>query len=288
MNTWAKRSLITVVVVVILGFVGFFTFSKNVSTGNAGLVINMSGGLEDKVLGQGRKPVAPWKRVVEYPISTETVYLDGSDGSGAFPTTTNEGKQIPVDARYSYHMDVKSLPDVYRKFRGASNKAIENGWIKTELQKTVRSVTSQYSVFDLNGAKVSEINKKVFEQLATDLEKDGIILEDFSIGAIHPDEKTLASLQSNVEAQLALQGLEYQKQQKVIEAESKRIEAQGNADKALIEAQGQAKANQALQQSITDELIQMEIAKNWNGILPQVTGGSTPMIQLPAATTEKK
>ncbi|RPK19973.1 SPFH domain-containing protein [Paenibacillus xylanexedens] len=277
MSKFSKGAVATgIVAVLVVG--GFFAFTTKVNTGNAGLVINLNGGLEDKVLGQGLKPVAPWKKVVEYPISTETVYIDEEHGSAPFPTTTNEGKQVPVDARYSYHMDVKRLPDIYAKFKGVSNTVIENGWIKTELQKTVRSVTSQYTVFELNGAKISEINGKVLEQLTADLAKDGIVLEDFSIGAIHPDAKTQESIQANVDAQLALQKLEMEKKQKEIEAEKARIEAKGKADAATIEAQGTADANKLLEKSITPQLIQlkeldvqMEIAKNQN--LPRILMG---------------
>lgn len=276
MSKFSKGAVATgIVAVLVVG--GFFAFTTNVKTGNAGLVINLSGGLEDKVLGQGMKPVMPWKKVVQYPVSTETVYLSKENGDD-FPTTTNESKQISIDARYSYHMDVKKLPDVYRKFRGASNTAIENGWIKTELQKTVRAVTSEYSVFELNGNKVAEINGKVLAKLSESLAHEGIVLEDFSIGAVHPDEKTAAAIQANVDAQLALQKLEMEKKQKEIEAEKARIEAKGKADAATIEAQGTSDANKLLEKSITPQLIQlkeldvqMEIAKNQN--LPRILMG---------------
>lgn len=279
MSKFTKGAII-VGLVFIVGLIGFFSFTTTVNTGNAGLVISLNGGLKDKVLGQGMKPVAPWNKVVQYPISTETVYLS-KENKDDFPTVTNEGKQVPVDARYSYHMNVEKLPDVYRKFRGASNTVIENGWIKTELQKTVRSVTSKYSVFELNGSKVSEINAEVLVALSKALAPDGIIIEDFSLGAIHPDEKTLESIQANVDAQLILQRLTLEKQQKTIEAEKAVIEAQGKADSVVIDAQGKADANRLLEKSATPELIalkkiEVELALANNPNLPRmiVNGGN--------------
>ena len=45
-----------------------------------------------------------------------------------------------------------------------------------------------------------------------------------------------------------------------------------------------ARANQLLSQSITPNLVQYELTKKWNGQMPQVTGGATPLLQLPTAT----
>ena len=45
-------------------------------------------------------------------------------------------------------------------------------------------------------------------------------------------------------------------------------------------AQGQAKANDALSRSITPILVQYKGIEKWNGILPQVSGGAVPFIEL--------
>ena len=45
-------------------------------------------------------------------------------------------------------------------------------------------------------------------------------------------------------------------------------------------AQGQAKANEALSRSITPILVQYKGLEKWNGILPQVSGGVVPFIDV--------
>jgi hypothetical protein len=52
----------------------------------------------------------------------------------------------------------------------------------------------------------------------------------------------------------------------------------------MAEAEAQAKANELLSRSITQTLVQYEMAKRWNGQMPQVTGGAMPMMQLPGVT----
>lgn len=56
--------------------------------------------------------------------------------------------------------------------------------------------------------------------------------------------------------------------------------AHAEAEAALIIAEGEAKANQLLSASITDRLVEMKKAERWNGQLPKVTGGTTPIIDL--------
>jgi hypothetical protein len=45
-------------------------------------------------------------------------------------------------------------------------------------------------------------------------------------------------------------------------------------------AQGQAKANDALSRSISPILVQYKGIEKWNGIVPQVSGGAVPFINL--------
>ena len=56
--------------------------------------------------------------------------------------------------------------------------------------------------------------------------------------------------------------------------------AKGEAESIQVVAQGQAKANDALSRSISPILVQYKGIEKWNGILPQVSGGAVPFINL--------
>ena len=72
---------------------------------------------------------------------------------------------------------------------------------------------------------------------------------------------------------------------KQFQATGDSIQASGHAKAILGEAEAQARANRLLAESITPTLVQYELAKRWNGEMPQVTGSAMPMIQLPKAAT---
>jgi regulator of protease activity HflC (stomatin/prohibitin superfamily) len=62
------------------------------------------------------------------------------------------------------------------------------------------------------------------------------------------------------------------------------IDAKGKSDARIIEAEGQAKANEKLQQSITSELIEYEKAKKWSGDLPKVMTNDKSILDISAFT----
>lgn len=275
MKKFGIGGIVLGVLLVIGLIVGLKSYTK-IDPGHAGVIYNLSGGIEDTVLSQGGHFVAPWKKITEYPVSTETVSLSKSDKDDkSFNVSTREGKQVSLDTRYAYHMDATKLPSIFTKFRGANSSSIENGYIKTALQASIQTVTSSYGVLDIYGSKRDEITAKVFGEFKGVLEADGIIVETFSFGEIRPDATTLEAIQENVNAQQKLATLQVQKQQATAEAERLIIEAQGKADAALIAAEGQAKANKALVESLTDKVVNKLWIEKWDGKLPSVQTGSS-------------
>lgn len=255
---------------------GFMSTYK-IAPGYAGVVYNMDGGVEDNVLPQGYHIVAPWKKVIEYPISTETVYYTkSSDGKeyddkedSSINVNTKDGKQVNVSVTYSFHMDAENLPAVFTKFRGRSTEEIEAGYVKNEMYQAINEVTSQYSLMDLVGDKRPEINAKVFEKFRNSLSDFGIIIETFNLSDVVPDEQTKEAIQKVVNAQNVYEQAKIEKQTAEVEAEKARITAQGKADAAVIEATGQAAANEKLQQSLSDNVIRQHTIEKWDGKLPQ-------------------
>jgi regulator of protease activity HflC (stomatin/prohibitin superfamily) len=171
-------------------------------------------------------------------------------------------------------MSQDKLPHIFTKFRGMKADDIELGFMKNELYRVVNDITSQYAMMDLVGDKRPEINQKIFMTYKETLASDGIEIETCNLSRIEPDEATLQAIQAVVNAQNSLRQAEVQKQQAEIDAQKQRIAAQGTADSALIAAEGQAKANAKLQQSLTPEIVQFEWIKKWDGVLPQTQLGT--------------
>lgn len=261
--------------------VGLMCTSK-IAPGYAGVVYNMDGGIESEVLGQGFHAVAPWKHVVEYPVSTETVYYskthegdkedDKKDTS--INVNTKDGKQVNVSVTYAFHMDAGNLPAVFTKFRGQPTEAIVAGYMKNEMYQAINEVTSQYSLMDLVGDKRPAINEAILSKFRASLEEYGIMVETFNLSDVVPDEATKDAIQKVVNAQNVLEQAKIERQTAEIVAEKKRVEAEGEAKAAIIRADGQAQANAKLQQSLTELIVKQQAIEKWKGDVPQVMSSS--------------
>jgi len=109
----------------------------------------------------------------------------------------------------------------------------------------------------------------------------GVLVKQFTVNEIRAPGSVMDAInQKNVMQQEALTAQnELQKSRFIAEGDS--IQATGRAKAILAEAQAQAKANLLLSQSITATLVQYEMARKWNGQMPQVSGSAIPMLQLP-------
>ena len=264
----------------------FYLSFTIVEPGYKGLVFSLNGGLQKDVLDQGLNFHLPYPihRVTQYPVSTETVYLTKDDDNDmddqSFDVNTSDGKSVNVDVVYSYHMDEKKLPHIFTKFRRRTHEEIEETYIKTLIKTVMQETTTKYSVLGVYTEKRSEVTKQISQNLAKILAKDGIILENFAMSDVRPDEKTLKSLQAIADAQNRQEFLRREELNKKQEVINNKIEAEGKKQVMIIEAEGKAEANSKLNASLTPELVQYEWIKKWDGKVPTVQGQGN-LIQIP-------
>lgn len=153
--------------------------------------------------------------------------------------------------------------------------------MKQAIRQALQEVVGSEEIAAIIGPKKAETVSLTQALLEKRLSPYGIIVKQFTINELRaPDAVMQAINQKNVMQQQALTAQnELQKNQ--FQAQGDSIKAAGRAKAITAEAEAQARANQLLAQSITPTLVQYEMAKRWNGQMPQVTGSAMPMIQLP-------
>lgn len=244
--------------------------------GHAGVVYKRDSGVQDTTLNQGWRLVSPMDRVTAYPVSTETVTVS------AFNVQTKDGKPLVIEMQYDYSNQLEKLPFIYNKFKGQDADTIEAGWLQSRVKKASLNVFSKYSVLEVF-QKQGEINAQIQESFTAMVEEHGFSVDSLTLGAPQPDENTMAAIQAVVDASQKLEQLEIEKKQAKAEAE-KRIEtSKGESEAIRIKSEADAKANKLLQASLSPELVEYKALEKWDGKLPTVTGGSTPMVTIPGA-----
>lgn len=243
---------------------GILTLSsvQVIDQGHVGVVYSRSSGIEKETLGQGWHLVSPFKRVTEYPVSTETVKVD------EFNVQTKDGKPLSVSLAYDYSNDAEKLPAIYDKFKGQKPDVIESGWLQTRLKKATLNVFSQYSVLEVFQHQ-GEINAAIEKEFRDAVGETGFVVDSVTLEAPKPDANTAAAIQGVVDAQQQLEKLEIEKQQAIVAAE-RDVEA----------AKGKAEANRIESQSLTPEILEARKIDKWNGQLPQVSGEASPIVQV--------
>ena len=175
----------------------------------------------------------------------------------------------------NFHIDPSFVNDLYQKVGlDFADKVIDPAF-----NDFVKEVVPTYPIVEIL-PKREEIRKRAMTKLGENLSRYHIIVDDIYFANIRFSQGYEGAVEAK---QVAQQQVETQKQilaQREIEAQQKVATAKGEAESILVVAQGQAKANEALSRSISPILVQYKGVEKWNGVLPQVSGGAVPFIDV--------
>jgi len=297
--SWVLCGALAILLIIVI-----INSATRVNPGYAGVKYSLLTGMKDDIEHEGLIWHAPWIKIYEYPVSTETVALrnakKGEDKEDtSLQVNTGDGKSVAVDVRYAYSMQEEKLPHIFKRFRRQDAEWIAENYIKAEILNITQSITTSHSVLEVYSQNREDIAKEVRERLNKSLAEDGIKLEKFTFSDVRPDEKTQTVLQQVADTENKRELLKreeenlkqeqnniaQQKENDKLSAEKDKEIAKVNAEKEaetiLINANAQAEANEKLSKSVSDTLVDYEIAKKADKITwPKVYGGGN-MLQLP-------
>jgi regulator of protease activity HflC (stomatin/prohibitin superfamily) len=258
-----------------------------ISPGHVGIVINrMAGGISPVALNPGlhlRNPLTTG--IMEYPTFMQTLVLtrtsnEGSTYNDEINVNSVEGQPLSLDVSMSFKLDPTKVPELYTTFR-TDVVTIEHTYVKQSIRQALQEVVGNEPIADVIGPKKAEATSRVAALLEKRLQQYGILVEQFTINELRAPPAVIEAInQKNVMQQQALTS-ENELQKNKFQAQGDSIKAMGRAKAIIAEAEAQARANRLLAESITPTLVQYELAKKWNGQMPQVSGGAMPLLQMP-------
>jgi regulator of protease activity HflC (stomatin/prohibitin superfamily) len=280
-----RRVLVMIVVLVTALFLLPSTVTY-VNPGYVGIVIHRAGGGVDKTpLGPGlhfRNPLTTG--IEEYPVFMQTLVLAKTSNEGGryndeINVNSKEGQPISLDVSMSFELDPDKAPNLYSTFR-RDIEQIQHSYVKQAIRQGLQEVIGNEEIAAVIGPKKAEAVNQTQALLSQRLAQYGIVVKQFTINELRAPAAVIEAInQKNVMQQQALTAQnELQKNQ--FQAQGDSIKAAGQAKAILSLAESQAKANELLSRSITANLVQYEMAKKWDGKMPQVSGSSMPMLQL--------
>jgi regulator of protease activity HflC (stomatin/prohibitin superfamily) len=280
---WSKAILGALALLVLILFFGSYSV---ISPGNTGVIFNVwTGSL--RTVPQGIAWRVPFvTQVQSYPtaLRTYTMVKRAGEGSSAgddsIDLPTREGQHITQDISVTYNTSEELAAQVFKAFRGADISDIENTFVRRTIITVAQNTAGQMSLSEVISAKRNDLQDLIQKNLTVELEKMGFHLDKVNLGASHLPVSLERQMQEKMAAQQQAQQAEYELQKQQMLAKAEVAKAEGEGQSILVRAKAQAEANRLLQSTLSASLIQSKAIDKWNGVLPQVSGGSTPFVDL--------
>ena len=264
-----KPRTIALLALLFLIFVILWGLFVIVPAGHRGVVL-WWGSVEKRIMGEGlnfKVPIA--ERVIKVDVKVQPHPFKEIDAS------SKEYQMVKMTGMMNFHIDPSYVNDLYQKVGlDFADKVIDPAF-----NDFVKEVVPTYPIGEIL-PKREEIRKRAMLKLGDNLNRYHIIVDDIYFANIRFSPEYERAIEAK---QVAQQQVETQRQvlaQREIEAQQKVATAKGEAESILVVATGQAKANDALSRSISPILVQYKGIEKWNGILPQVSGGVVPFLDL--------
>lgn len=269
-TTWKinKKQFAAILALLIM----FPSFIAKVPANSVGINYSPFSGTSETTLSEGFHSKNPFAKV--YNISTEvkTATIEN------LTTQTKDAQFIESALDIKYRVNPTNAYLIFTQFRTLDN--MSKTLIVPTTQRVLELVTTKYNVIDVLGEKRSEIYSELEQSLTKELAKYGVEFYSISITDMDAGDAIESAITAEAVAKKAVETAEQELLKAQTEAKQKSVTAQAEQDAAkiqaetkIIQAEAEKKANELLQQSLSDLILNQQWINKWNGNVPTYYGG---------------
>lgn len=260
------------------------TACSKVPAGNVGVKVYLLGsnkGVDNEVLTPGRYWIGINEELYLFPTFTQNkTWTDERPGMNAFTFQTVEGMVVGADLGISYNIQQDKVSTIFAKYRRGIDE-ITDTYLRNMVRDALVTEASKVKVESVYGEGKETLIAAVEERVRRQVEPIGINIERiYWIGQLTLPNEVIEKINAKVNADQITQQKIAELEQARADANKKILEAEGEAKAVLIRAEGEAKANRIIAESITQELVRYNQIQKWDGVMPKVTGGGTPLVSI--------
>ncbi len=249
------------VAVVVLGLAGAFASRTYVvvPAGHVGVVFNVFGGVQEAELGEGFHLILPFvQQVTLYDVRQQEITLARETGDEV-TARSSEGLEITVDVTILYQVAADRAAKLHQDI-GPSYVDVR---LRPQIRSQVRDSIAGFAAAELISTQRSELGTLIDERLANELGSDNINVLTVLLRDVRIPETITRAIEEKQAAEQQVQVEENRKRQAEIAAQRRVVEAQGERDAAIAEAEGEAQALTLRGRAIREnpEIIQLEVAQ---------------------------
>ena len=246
--------MVAAAVVVLIVLVKSF---GTVGAGEQGVVLRF-GAVQERVLDEGMYFIIPF---VEDVILMDVRIQKFETRAAA---SSKDLQMVSSAIALNYHVDSAAVNQVYGTFRLAYRQTI----IDPAVQESVQAATAEFTAEELITRR-PEVSAQIREILSTRLREYNMVVDQFSITEFSFSDLFIQSIEAKQVAEQAAQ-----------KAENDLMRIKVEAEQTITAARAEAESQRLQSITITSNILQLRAIEKWNGILPQVTSGATPFIDL--------
>jgi regulator of protease activity HflC (stomatin/prohibitin superfamily) len=258
-----KYVVLAIVALVLLSWLNPFVV---INAGHRG-VITTFGKVNQTVLEEGlhfRIPVMQQVREIN-------VQIQKAEGDG--DAASRDLQQVHTKIALNYHLIPTRVAETFQLVGDLNS--VGDRIIVPAVQEAFKATTAKYTAEELI-SKRPEVRDQISQFMKDRLLRHGIAIDEFSIVNFRFSESFNQAIEGKTTAdQLKLKA----------ERDLERIKVE--AEQKIASAKAEAESLRLQKQEITPDLLKLREIENqrlalekWNGQLPQVTGGSVPMINI--------
>jgi regulator of protease activity HflC (stomatin/prohibitin superfamily) len=276
-----KRTLIAGAIgfLLLVGGCQVIGHSTTVEPGNVGVKIRTLGA------GAGVAPEAlpaRWylrgigERIVQYPVIQRTYsYTREKDerGNENEEITFSDNTGLPMTADVSVTMQVNpaSAPALYQTYRLTFDQLLD-GPIRNDVRSAVAAEAERVGVETLYSGGRQMVIQRAYARVAGKWSRHGVNVSQLDwIGSIRYPTAVIDQMQRKT-----------QLEQEALAAKALEAKETALANAAVARAKGEAEAIRIKGDALRSnpQVLQQQAIEKWDGVLPKVTGGSTPFIKI--------
>lgn len=180
---------------------------------------------------------------------------------------TKDAQWVSMNINIKYSVNSSNAFKVFKSYKNLEN--LQNNLIANATQRSIEEVTTRYNVIEVLGEGRNTIYTEIENNLKERLAAEGVDLKFITIKDTDAGEAIEKAIAEEAVAKKAVETAQQKQEQAKIEANTK-----------LIEAEGEAKANAVKTKALTDEVLFEMWINKWNGQLPTVSGSDSTMVDI--------
>ena len=263
-----KRQFLALIPLLIFGLSACVT---SVPANHVGIVYSPFGGTKEQTLDEGLTFKNPLDKI--YVISTEEQTTKIED----LTTQTMDAQYVTSTLDVKYKVNEDNAFMIFKQYRTLEN--MDTKLIKATTQRVLEKITTKQDVFTILGEGRNDIYSELDVKLKEEFAKYGIEYRSITISDMDAGKKIEEAIAKEATAKKEVETAEQNLKKAEIEAKNEVAKAKANQEAAkikaetkIINAEATKKANELLEKSLTDKILQQQWIEKWNGKLPTYYG----------------